>query len=500
MSPVAASVSPTTYRPMVELGATGLQVFGGAVQEEWLRALRGGERLRRAMREMAENDDTVGAMLYAVEMLLRQVEWSVEPHPDARDRADEQRAEFLESCLTDMSHTWDDFLTEWMAAPVYGFAPFEVVYKRRVGPHERDPAKRSKHSDGFVGVRKLAIRHPTSLARWLFDESGGVRGMEQEVVGQVRGGGRSRIVALPIEKLLLFRIRARKGNPEGTPLLRNAYVPYVRKKRISEIEAIGIERDLGGIPLIYAPAQWFAPQASGDERALLEAVRRIGENLRNDEQACVVMPSLFDPDTNERVLSIELLGQGGGGRRAAMDTGGVIERYDRRILMTILADVIMLGHEKVGSYALASSKTNLFATGLGALLDSIDDVVNRHLVPRLWLLNGWPLDRLPEVRHGDVESVDIAQLAEYVAKLAGAGAPLFPDEELEAHLRRAANLPPKGEEAAEAQALMRAATEAARAAAAGATVDSDNGTAPPGRRPRTIEPGGVGVSGPAPAG
>jgi hypothetical protein len=45
-----------------------------------------------------------------------------------------------------------------------------------------------------------------------------------------------------------------------------------------------------------------------------------------------------------------------------------------------------------------------------------------------------------------VETVDLNELGEYIAKLSQAGAPLFPDEELENYLRRQAALPERIEE------------------------------------------------------
>jgi len=74
--------------------------------------------------------------------------------------------------------------------------------------------------------------------------------------------------------------------------------------------------------------------------------------------------------------------------------------------------------------------------------------------------------------HGDIETVDLKELGEYVAKLAGAGMPLFPDEEVENQLRLQGGLPEKSEEVKQAQeeaerkAEEQAATERAAAEAA----------------------------------
>jgi len=48
---------------------------------------------------------------------------------------------------------------------------------------------------------------------------------------------------------------------------------------------------------------------------------------------------------------------------------------------------------------------------------------------------------LPRLVSGDIETPDLVELATYIEKLTGSGAALFPDEDLEAYLRRVANLP-----------------------------------------------------------
>ena len=53
-------------------------------------------------------------------------------------------------------------------------------------------------------------------------------------------------VVIPMEKCLLFRTQTHKNNPEGRSILRNAYRSWYFKKRIEEIEGVGIERDLAG--------------------------------------------------------------------------------------------------------------------------------------------------------------------------------------------------------------------------------------------------------------
>ena len=426
-APPQTPATPTNAPIYAELGATGLQRYNGLIGEEWLHQLKGKNALK-VYREMSENDAIVAAILYAIEMLLRPVTWSVERGGETP--ADEEAAEFLESVVEDMSHGTADFISEWMATPVYGWSLFEVVLKQRNGDNV-EPGLASKFTDGRIGVRKLAIRHPDTLDRWIFDDAGGLKGMVQRTAPKWVS------TEIPIERALLFRTQMRKGNPEGRSLLRAAYIAWFYRKKLEKIEAIGIERNMAGFPLIYHPAEWAIDGSPYSQ--MLADIKKIAQRIKVDEQAGVALPAIFDENGN-RLLELTLVNTGG---RISGDISPVIERWARYMAMSVLADVIFLGHEKVGSFALASSKTDLFAAGLGALKDDIEAVWNRHLVPRLMRLNGFKLEKYPQYRLSDLESVDLTEVADYIQKLSAAGFPLFPSEnnELEKELMRFANLP-----------------------------------------------------------
>ena len=397
---------------------------------------------------MSSNDPVVSGMLFAVRMLIRSVEWSVEPASE--EPADEQAAEFLRSNMTDMTHSWADFIDEVMSMLAYGFSYHEIVYKIR--------------KDGRVGWKRLPIRAQDTLWEWCFDEAGTVTGMVQMAPPDYK------VRHIPISRALLFRTSSHKNNPEGVSILRGAYRPWFLKKHIENIEAIGIERDLAGLPIAYVPPELLHKDATPAQKAVLADIKKIVRNIRRDEQEGLVFPQIFDENGN-KLYDFQLLSSGS---RRNFDTNAVITRYDQRILVTSLADFILLGHDKVGSFALSSSKTEMFALAVGAWLDAIAEILNRFAVPRLFNLNTFPIAKPPKFVHGDIESADLGQLGDFITKLAAAGAPMFPDPELENHLRRQAGLPATQEvvaqpAAAPAQQLPPAAQpNPAPAAAAGA--------------------------------
>lgn len=418
--------------PMREVGDSGLRRYSGYVRDEFLRDLVGINGVR-VYREMRDNDAVVGAIMLATENLLRGVEWRAVPGSDTPDgRAG---AEFLHQCLHDMEEPLSNVIANALTCITYGWALSELVYKKRMGPTSRRPEFWSRYDDGLVGWRKMAFRSQDTLYRWQFDYFGGIQGFYQLPLTNPT------IRWLPWEKFLLFRTTTDKGNPEGRSMLRNAYVPYFYKKRIEAIEAIGVERDLAGLPYMRVPLDIMLSTATPDQKRLFSNLQTIIQNLRRDQNEGVLLPSTRDANGNP-LYELQLLSTGGSRQ---INTDAIVRRYDQRIAMTMLADFILLGHDKVGSFALSSDKTDLFAVALGALLGMIKDVFNREAIPRLWKLNGLPLDTLPQLEHGDIEREDIGKLAAYVKDL-GAGGFLTPgDEATEAHLRRQANLPGLGQ-------------------------------------------------------
>ena len=112
-----------------EIGRIGQRRYGGTIYEEFLHELRG-KRGIEVYREMSENDDVVGAILFAIEMLVRQCCWNVEPGGDTAK--DKEAAEFVESCMNDMQDTWIDTISEILSFITYGWSFHEIVYKRRM--------------------------------------------------------------------------------------------------------------------------------------------------------------------------------------------------------------------------------------------------------------------------------------------------------------------------------------------------------------------------------
>lgn len=418
-------------RPM---GKTGLKEYSGYIYEEFLRSLDGALGVK-VYKEMANNHAVIGAVIFVVESLLSSAAFNIEAADSSPE--EQEKANFVSECLNDMEHSWEEFVrTVARGLITYGWAVHEKVFKRRMGLDSEDRRFRSKYSDGRIGWREWAPRSQDTLLHWVMDEEG------QQAVGMVQlppQGGQT--ITLPLTRCLHFKTDYSKYNPEGRSLLRNAYVSWFYQKRLIEIESIGVERDLAGLPMLKIPMLYMGSSATTEQKQFYEECKAIVTRTKNDEQMGLVLPSDRDEKGN-LLFEFTLLGQGGGRR---IDTNPLIERYDRRIAMTMLADFIMLGHEAVGSFALSSSKTGMFARAVGSILGMIAAEINKA-IPELLKLNGFDTTKVPTGSFADLETPDLQELANYIATMVGAGV-LQPDELLEAFVRDAASLPALDEDA-----------------------------------------------------
>ena len=150
--------------------------------------------------------------------------------------------------------------------------------------------------------------------------------------------------------------------------------------------------------------------------------------------------------------------------------------------MTVLADFILLGHQK-GALRSAQDEQSFLQWLLGhSWILSARRSTAGNPVP------GWiSTDNIsPEVTdyqkmvHGDIEDADIAKVSAFIKDMTGTGV-LVPDEGLEDYIRQIGHLPPRTEDVAEPvtererQQNRNEPPEAASAAGEGISVDEKNG-------------------------
>lgn len=282
----------------------------------------------------------------------------------------------------------------------------------------------------FTPVSFCPFRLPRKIER-----TKDTKAREWHYIASVEPVARRRTVCIEVDSPSHLYLAGLSMIPTHNSILRNAFRPWLFKKRLEEIEAIGIERDMAGLPVAHVPAEFLSSSATPDQVAMVTAIKRLVRGIKVNEQMGVVFPMDHDHAGNNR-YRLELLSSSGGSKRPV---DPAIRRYKQDIATTVLADFVLLGHDKVGSFALSSSKTEVFGAAMGAYLDTMANVFNSQAVPRLFTANGIS-GPYPKIVHGDIETPDLDSISNFVLRLSNAGA-ITPDDKLERHLRRAASLP-----------------------------------------------------------
>lgn len=413
-----------------EIGVTGLDVTAGYVRADPDYKLQGTQGIEQ-YDLMRHTDSTVSSVVTALSLPVREASWRVNPASSAGP--DIEAAEHVESCMHDMSFSWDDFLTEVCTMFPFGWAWLEWTLKRRMGPNPRGGKAASEYSDGRVGFKKIALRAQTSLFNWdVDDDTGKLYGMVQMTP--------KKTVTIPLSKSFLFRTTKELNNPEGFSVLRPSHRPWTYKKTIERIEAIGIQRAMQGLPVVKLIAGATREGSGVTGTSTEERARAIIQHLYDNTMLGVIE----DEDMEFRFEAPDMRG-------IAQDSGRVIQRYDEAIARSTLAMYILLGSRERGSYALAKELGDLFFLSVQGFIDSISQTFSQWAVPVLFRYNAFPgITGYPEVTTSVNRRIDLAALADFVNKSVGSMV-ITPDPELERHLRELADFPPQAIQLTEAQ-------------------------------------------------
>lgn len=408
-----------TRRLTRDIGHSGLDEHHGIIREDFLDEWRSTQKKVAVIEEMLNNSASVGALRLAIELSIRDIQWQF----TSDQGEDDPRLELLNEARDNLSHSWNDHVADALLMPFFGWSMFTIKYER-VG--------------GRLLWRKFKMLGHNTVWRWQLDEDGGLVGLQQKPHLNPE--------LIPIERMILYRFRKTKGNPEGESILRPAYISYYLAKNIAQIEAIGIERNLAGLPVITPPLGTDMSDNSKDK----QRAERIVRNVRNDEQAGIVLPPPSGEGDHNR-WHFELLS--GGGQSKAIDTDMVISRYEKRILLSALAQFLMLGMDKVGALSTFEGGRDFFTIAVNAIADIIAETFTKYAVPRLMTLNGMDASGL-QLEHTPAGDVNVESLSAALERLA----PLLtwtPDDEVA--LRQMLRLPERtAEEIAEEREQRRA--------------------------------------------
>jgi hypothetical protein len=359
---------------MGEVGRTGLLTFAGQVTEAYTSKLEWPDAYN-VYDEMRRRDPTIRTMWNALIMLARTATWYFEPDSEADE--DKRAAEFLNSCIADMSHTIEDAIEDALTCVMFGWSWLEICYKRR--------------DDGLIGWRKWAVRRQSSFHEWDFDDTGGVHALIQAPAPTYE------LIPIPIQKSLHFTFQRDGGNPEGMSLLESLYETWYYIKNLQIINGIGWSRSFVGLPKFE-----FEEKPSPED---LAKVDEIGQGLTVDAKQYVSLPP---------GVRMDLVTAQNSGADALLQT---IQYYRLLMLQTMLADFINLGTGQTGSWALGSDKSQLYLMATDGTLDRLANVGNRFGVPRLLEFNP-QIAGSASLTHTPVEKPALGQLGNWLQQVA----------------------------------------------------------------------------------
>lgn len=401
MSPDEDNVSKRIR--FTDIGYLGLKISGNQVIEEPSPKLRYPE-FYRVVDEMSK-DSVIATGLAFMRMMIGRASWKVRIDSSYSAKA-KDRAKFLRQNMNDMEHSWDSFISEVTSFIPYGYSLHEKSFRKRL--------KRagSRYNDGLIGIKSLYPRSQSSIKDWHFD----AEGRKLLYVTQTTANASTNLIRtfkepdvdIPRDKFMLFTCDGRLNNPLGNSPLKAVYLTWQTRKAVEEQELVGLSRDLGGVPVLKAPAAIMSENAQEAQKAQYEHLKGIARNLHANRQAGLVIPSDVDEQTKAPYYDIKLLTAEGGKN---YDVNKVVERLNNQILTALFADVLTMGQSGGnGSFSLADSKVSLTEFALRYRLQEIKDVLNHDLIPSLWELNQWDMDELPFF---DFELPDATSLEEF---------------------------------------------------------------------------------------
>lgn len=396
---------------------------------------------------MAETDETVGAMLYCIAATMRQIKWEYVPQIDGEDAPEDPEAkkwrDIATTMLKDMEQPFDDHIEDMLTMLWAGFAPVEMIFKVRDGVG-------SRFSDGFYGIGSLNLLDQTTIWDFVYEGSKPVA-MKQMGIGI---GAQTADGLIPMEKTLLYRTSTQYNNPRGRPLLKSAWRAWRLKRKVQDSEAIGIERELCGLPIFEMPEEMILQQFDLDAEgnltedakraiAMVQAAKAATQDMRLNKTGGLVIPSDTwgeDVQGGAAHKKYNFRIQTTGGQRT-VDSRTVVRDYDHAIARVAMMQFLTLGQRSGGSYSLSDDQSSMAVASIMALADKATAEWNKKSVALTWIVNAFPDKYRPRLKHSDVNKNGITQLGQFFAGV-GKAADLWGGD---VHMRRGiamvANLP-----------------------------------------------------------
>lgn len=365
------------------MGVTGLRHAGGQIYEEWKTEFRSWSQAVKIYLEMRD-DVTVGTLLDAMKLPILAAPFTVSP-AEANTAGDQAAADWLYDNMHRMHRqAWKSHVSDSLDSIDFGWSVGEIILERR--------------QDSRFWLKNIDPRGQETLERWRFDDQ-----HKDEAIAMVQRDPNSGVmIPIPLSKCVHVTFRGRKGNPQGRSLLYSLHRPWRMLKDHENFEGIGVERDVGGMPMAELPEG----DISTDDMDELEDALK---GFRRDENEFVVTPP-----------GVKIAPYASGGSKQ-FDIGTIIERKKKEILGRRFAQFLMLGMDNVGTQALVEGSQDFFSLGLRAVQEDLTEAWNQQLVPYLFFFNTFPgMTDNPTIEWAKPGAKDIAAALAAVSTAVGA--------------------------------------------------------------------------------
>ena len=353
--------------------------------------------------------------------LIANSDWTFDPVKDSSGEVSEEAqryADLTKEIMHDMKTPWHRVIKRAAGYRYYGFSLQEWTSKRR--------------EDGFIGFADVAPRPQSTIERWNVNKDGDVESVVQ------RGIVYAEEYTINREYLLYMVDDSLNDSPEGAGLYRDILRTSGELLALEKLEGIGFESDLNGIPIGRAPiAELLAAVANksmteAQMAAELKPMKDFLQNRIKNTALSMMMDSTTYQTTDEKGTpstvkqwDVELL-QGYPG--TMNEVARAIERKNREIARVLGIEGLLLGSSSQGSNALSQDKSHNLDLIVDSALLEIKASVKKDLVERLWSLNGWPKDLMPNVNTKAAQYRNIEQITSAIKDLAESGAILHPED------------------------------------------------------------------------
>ena len=394
-----------------EVGNTGLNLRSvrGKVEEN-ISKLWKGKNKKEFISEMRLNDPYVNAWINAKNAIALKPDWVIQPR-NPEDSKSKEYADLISNMLfNDMATTFNSFVLNSITMAEYGFAISEIVLKKRQGKTD-NPMTTSLYNDGLFGVAKLSPRWQNSITKWDIDNNGNI-----ENVYQRSNDFSTTDIKIPYKKILHFVMNGYNGNPEGESVLRGTFASYYNKKNIERIQRETFERGFTGILDIQVPPRYMSKKYNTPEGVeMMRVIDAFLRNVKQGKEAGIIRPASKD-------FNIELI-QGKTG--TGLDPDKMIDRYNTEIVMCLLSDSFM-GKSKVYQGASGEqTKTKIYKSFIGIILDEIKEQINKKLIPLLFNINNLDTEYMPYLDYGNLDDLDLQAVSWFIQSVAKNCGPLM---------------------------------------------------------------------------